>query len=65
MKKIKIKIGDEVKLFNGESGTVSGIDTAAYQIEIHAEHGYSRCTHILNIKYLNGIDCERNVKLYL
>lgn len=65
MRKIKIKIGDNVALFNGTFGTVSNMDLATYQIEISGEHMYSTWSHILNVKTLNGEDCERNCALEL
>jgi len=60
IKKIIIKIGDNVELFNGTFGVVSDIDYGTYKIKISGEHKYPIWFHILNIHYLNGIDCENN-----
>ena len=65
MKEITLKIGDKVRLYNGTFGTISDVDYVSYQIEISGEHKYPEWFHILNVKYVNGIDCERDVALVL
>ena len=65
MEEITLKIGDKVRLYNGTFGIISDVDYAAYQIEISGEHKNPEWVHILNVKYVNDIDCERNVALVL
>jgi len=60
MEKIILKIGDSVVLYNGTSGIISDIEYASYRIEISANHMVSEIVHILNVRYVNGIDCEKN-----
>ena len=52
-------------MYNGTFGTISDVDYVAYQIEISGEHKNPEWFHILNVKYVNDIDCERNVALVL
>ena len=65
MKEITLKIGDKVKLYNGTFGAISSVDYTAYQIEISGEHKNPEWFHILNVKYVNDINCERNIALVL
>jgi preprotein translocase subunit YajC len=52
MKKIVVKIGDEVKLFNGTEGIINEIDKSVYQLTLSGD--YIIWFHIRDIKQLNG-----------
>lgn len=65
MKEIILKIGDSVILYNGTFGTISDVDYVAYQIEISGTHKDVQWFHILNVRYVNGVDCEKYVALSL
>jgi len=60
MEKIKVNINDEVKLWNGEEGTISEIDLSTYEVVITKESGYPSKVHKMNIRFLNGeeVDAE-------
>jgi len=58
MKKIKVNINDEVKLWNGEEGTVSEIDLSTFEVVITKENSYPTKCHKMNIRYLNGEEVD-------
>lgn len=58
MEKIKININDEVKLWNGEEGTVSEIDLSTYEVVITKEASYPSKVHKMNIRFLNGKEVD-------
>lgn len=60
MEKLILKIGDSVVLYNGTSGIISDIEYASYRIEISAKHMLSELVHIINVRYVNDVDCEKN-----
>ena len=60
MEKIILKLGDSVRLYNGTFGIISGIEYGSYRIEISDKHKKLDLVHILNVRYVNSIDCEKN-----
>ena len=58
MAKIKVKINDQVKLWNGIQGTVSEINLATYKVVITKKNEYQDECHIMNIRVLNGKEVD-------
>jgi hypothetical protein len=59
MKKITVKIGDKVKLFNGTEGIVSEIDKSVYQFLLAEQ--YIIWFHLRDVKYLNGEEIDNDL----
>ena len=59
MKKIKVNIGDKVKLFNGTEGIINDIDKVVYQFTLLNQ--YIIWFHIRDIKILNGYEIDNDL----
>ena len=55
---IKLEINDEVKLWNGEEGTITELNPITMYITITKELGYPTECHKMNVKYLNGEEID-------
>jgi hypothetical protein len=64
MKKITVKIGDNVKLFNGNGGIVKDIDKSVYQFTLSEEYGFPINFHIRDIKELNGVLIDNDLLIF-
>ena len=53
MEKLELKIGDNVKLWNGSKGEVTILNFP--NITILNKNTYSQVFHRMNIKYVNGV----------
>ncbi len=61
MKKISLRIGDNVRTYGGTFGTVSDINFATYEVNLSGDHLASKnWYHIVNIKFVNERDIEAN-----
>ena len=58
MEKIKLNINDEVKLWNGEEGTIYEIDLSTSEVVITKETSYPSKVHKMNIRFLNGEEVD-------
>jgi len=56
MTKLELKIGDKVELWNGSKGEVTILNFP--NITILNKHTYSQVSHIMNIKYINGVEVD-------
>jgi len=54
---IKLKIGDDVKLYNGTEGTVTEIYKSTYRLQL----GNYLC-HLQDVSHVNGLEIEVNDK---
>lgn len=55
---IKLEINDEVKLWNGEEGTITELNPTTMYVTITKERSYPTECHKMNIRYLNGEEVE-------
>lgn len=62
MKNIIVKIGDNVKLFNGTEGIISDIDRSVYQFTLSDD--YIIWFHIRDIKQLNGETIDNDLLVF-
>lgn len=58
MSKIKLNINDEVKLWNGEEGTISELIPSKMYVVITKENSFPTECHKMNIRYLNGEEVD-------
>lgn len=54
MKKVKVKIGDEVELWNQSKGKVTDMNPVTCKFELTPNGGFSGWFHIMDIRFLNG-----------
>ena len=59
MKKIIVKIGDKVKLYNGTEGIISEIDKSVYQFLLTEQ--YIIWFHLRDVKILNGKEIDNEL----
>ena len=59
MKKIVVKIGDKVKLYNGTEGVISEIDKSIYQFLLAEQ--YIIWFHLRDVKILNGVEIDNDM----
>lgn len=55
---IKLKINDEVKLWNGEGGTIIELYPDTMSISFTKENGTPSYRHKMNVRYLNGEEVD-------
>jgi hypothetical protein len=59
MKKITVKIGDKVKLYNGTEGIISEIDKSVYQFLLAEQ--YIIWFHFRDVQILNGEEIDNDL----
>jgi hypothetical protein len=59
MKKIIVKTGDKVKLYNGTEGVISEIDKSVYQFLLAEQ--YIIWFHLRDVKILNGEEIDNDM----
>ena len=59
MKKIIVKIGDKVKLYNGTEGVISEIDKSVYQFLLAKQ--YIIWFHLRDVEILNGEEIDNDM----
>ena len=62
--KMKVNINDEVRLWNGEEGTVTEVNLSTQKVLITKEKRYPTECHKVNIRYINGEEIDsQNLEL--
>lgn len=59
MKKITVKIGDKVKLYNGTEGVIGEIDKSVYQFLLMEQ--YVIWFHLRDVKFLNDEEIDNDL----